>query len=217
MNATCLKTIALCSMLVDHIGTVIFPNIFLFSILGRLAFPIFCFFIAQGFVHTSHIKKYLLKLLGFSFLSEIPFDLALRGKLIDWQAQNVFFTLFLGLCALYLLEQTRERFPLFGLAGITAIAALAQILHTDYGWYGVILIVLFYICRENRLLLCISFLFLNTGFHFWSHSSTQIYAAFSLIPLCFYNGKRGNHPIPYFFYGFYPTHLLLLWGVRQFL
>lgn len=93
MNATCLKTIALCSMLVDHIGTVFFPNIFLFSILGRLAFPIFCFFIAQGFVHTSHIKKYLLKLLGFSFLSEIPFGLALRGKLIDWQAQKRVFHL----------------------------------------------------------------------------------------------------------------------------
>lgn len=216
MNATCLKLIALCSMLIDHVGTIFFPHNPFFSLLGRLAFPIFCFFIAQGFVHTSHLKKYLLKLFVFAFLSEIPFDLALRGKWVDWHAQNVFFTLFLGLCALCLLEHTRQRFALLGLVGIAVIAALAEVLHTDYGWYGIILIVLFYTCRENRPLLWISFFFLNTGFHFWSHSSAQIYAVLSLVPLSLYNGKRGSHPIPYFFYGFYPAHLLLLWGIHQF-
>ena len=217
MNATFLKVIALCSMLIDHIGTVFFPQVLIFSILGRLAFPIFCFFIAQGFAHTSHLKRYGLRLLVFAFLSEIPFDVALKGSWFYWKSQNVFFTLFLGLCALWFLEYTREKFPFLGLIGVAAISSLAQILHTDYGWYGVILIVFFYICRDNKLMLWIVFLLLNTGFHVWAHSAAQVYAAFALIPLSFYNGKRGAHPVPYFFYGFYPAHLLFLFGLKQLL
>ena len=95
-SGTQLKIIALLSMLVDHIGCVLFPKVTAFRIIGRLAFPIFAFLIAEGMVHTSNWKKYFLRLFIFAIISEIPFDFITSGKMIDWSHQNVLFTLLLG-------------------------------------------------------------------------------------------------------------------------
>lgn len=214
MNSTQLKLLGLLSMLIDHIGAVLFPQITVLRILGRLSFPIFCFFVAQGFRHTSNRKKYILRLSLFSVVSEIPFDYALKGQLFDWKAQNVFFTLLTGLCALCLLEKYMDRYPLLGLAGVGALSVSAQLLHMDYGWYGVILIVLFYICEKNNAVLSLSFVLLNTGFSILSYSKTQPYAAAAILPLLLYNGKKGTYSLKYLFYLFYPAHLLVLAALR---
>lgn len=217
MNSTQLKLLALLSMLIDHIGVILFPQLSSLRILGRLSFPIFCFFVAQGFLYTSSRSKYSLRLFLFAVLSEIPFDLAIKGRFLDWNSQNVFFTLLTGLCALFVLEQYLNRYPLAALAGVGILSAAAQFLSMDYGWYGVILIVLFYVCEKNKVVLSLSFVLLNTGFSILSQSSTQPYAASALLPLCFYNGKRGKHPLKYLFYLFYPVHLLALAALRDLL
>ena len=104
MSGFWLKILAMISMLIDHTGMVLFPQMQGLRVLGRLAFPLYCFLLAEGAVHTSNSKRYLGRLLGFALLSEIPFDLACHNTALWMQSQNVFFTLFLGLAACALLE-----------------------------------------------------------------------------------------------------------------
>ena len=97
-----LKLLAMLAMTADHIGAVFFPEIPLLRWIGRLAMPVLCFFIGEGLRHTRSPRRYLLRLTGFALLSELPFDLAFYGG-IEWGHQNVYFTLALGLLALYLI------------------------------------------------------------------------------------------------------------------
>lgn len=209
-----LKLLAMASMLVDHTGMVLFPQMQGLRLIGRLAFPLYCFLMAEGAAHTSNIKKYLGRLLAFAILSEIPYDLACRNTIFYPQAQNVFFTLFLGLLACAVLKQYGRQKPLFGLAGVACTALLAQILRTDYGAFGVLLIVAFFVCRSfpdrGALLLII----LNTGFSLLNHMTLQLTAPLAAVPILLYNGQRGKSVNKLLFYLFYPAHLLSLYLIH---
>ena len=100
--------------------------------IGRPAFPIFCFLLVQGFLHTRDVKKYAIRLGIFALISEIPFDLALHIRPFHWQNQNVFFTLLLGLLAIWFM-QSRGGGLVVRVAGLLAGAGLAELFHTDYG------------------------------------------------------------------------------------
>ena len=76
LNGFVLKCIAMVCMLIDHTGAVLFPQYRILRIIGRIAFPIYCFLLVEGAMHTRDIRKYELRLLGFALVSEIPFDLA---------------------------------------------------------------------------------------------------------------------------------------------
>ena len=91
LDVTVLKLIAVVSMLIDHIGYVFFPSVRLLRIIGRLAMPIYCFCVSEGLIHTSSRKNYLLRVIIFALISELPFDFAFNGgfKLGD---ENVMFT-----------------------------------------------------------------------------------------------------------------------------
>ncbi|MBP5555374.1 MAG: hypothetical protein J6X94_10965 [Lachnospiraceae bacterium] len=254
--------------------------------IGRIAFPIFCFLLVEGFLHTRNVKKYLVRLFIFAFISDVPFDLAFFAK-IGLNHQNVFFTLFLGVSALacidyvrhkdkdsfngfytflgkigvviagvlgalafstcmfsfigYLISQkvpVNEYVPSLAIGFIGGIAAyipvthkwdeerkiklsaslfatlffftLAEVMHTDYGGWGVLAIVAIYAFRNAR----------NNGF-IWGVTALTVMNLFEgvafldLIPVRFYNGKRGRQ-MKYFFYAFYPVHLFLLFLVRYF-
>lgn len=208
-----LKVLAIITMLIDHTGAIFFPQVTLFRIIGRLAFPLFCFFIAEGAVYTSNLKKYLWRLFAFALLSEIPYDLAFKGQLFDPQSQNVFFTLFLGLaavsaCRLYFYER-----PVAVLLFACGCAFLAEWLRTDYGGFGVLLILLFYCARQYKTRGAVTFALLNTGFSLIT-APVQLYAAAAVIPIALYNGKKGKSGFRYFFYAFYPVHLLLLYLIH---
>ena len=99
MSSLVLKITALITMIIDHYGAIFQGNIIIYRIIGRLAFPIYCFLLVEGYTHTSNIKKYASRLIAFAIISEIPFDLAFFGK-IGFEHQNIFFTLFIG-CLLY--------------------------------------------------------------------------------------------------------------------
>ena len=199
-----LKCIAMACMLVDHTGAVLFPQYIQLRMIGRLSFPIYCFLLVEGAVHTKNILRYEIRLLAFALLSELPFDLAFYTR-PDFRHQNVFFTLFLGLLVVGQYQKQREKLN-SGLTFAVAVAcmAAAELLNTDYGAAGIIFILLFYALYERTVLKQAAFVgmnFLLYGF------SVQIYAGFAALPMLLYNGKRGPS-MKYFFYLFYPLHLL---------
>jgi len=202
-----LKWIAMICMLIDHMGAVLFPQYIQMRIIGRLAFPIYCFLLVEGAVHTSDIRKYEKRLLLFAVLSELPFDLAFYGK-VSLGHQNVFFTLLLGLVVIEQYQRKREKLNNV-LIFILAMVA-AEILHTDYGAGGIVLIFCFFVLYQNVFIKQAVFILANSLIY---GIGVQIYAGLAAIPMLLYNGKRGPG-MKYFFYIFYPAHLLILYLIK---
>ena len=204
-----LKCIAIVSMALDHTGAVLYPSQIWLRCLGRIAFPIFCFLIVEGFFHTHDVRRYMGRLGVFALISEIPYDLAFRGVPLEYAHQNVFFTLLIGIGMVVLLERNRER-PVKAVILLLAMW-LAVLIRSDYNFRGVLLIFVFYIFHESRWLAV-------TAGGFWNflyQGVIQKYGVLSVLPLALYNGERGRK-MKYFFYMFYPAHLLLLYGISRF-
>lgn len=204
-----LKWIAILTMAVDHIGAVLYPEMLWMRYIGRIAFPVFCFLLVEGFHHTRNLRKYMIRLLLFALISEIPYDLAFYHTVWYPAKQNVFFTLAIGLGMLWFWNHEKE--PVMK-AGLLIVAMwFAEMLHTDYHGYGVLLIAMFQIVREKKkiwLVLCGLWNFL------WK--SMIQYAGILAIPLiALYNGEKGNG-LKYFFYVFYPLHLIILYLIKCF-
>ncbi|MEE1031690.1 MAG: TraX family protein [Ruminococcus sp.] len=229
LSGSTLKIIAIIAMAIDHFAAsilyhgILLPNAPIsqgttmwtiyqiyqvMRFIGRIAFPIFCFLLVEGFLHTSNRKKYAFRLFLFALLSEFPFDFALQNTFVTWEYQNVYFTLCIGLLTIWLLDYVQEssyRIPLQMLS-IFAGCVLAYLLQTDYDYKGIILIVVLYYFHNNRSMMtlvgCLSL--------FW-----EAPACFAFIPINMYNGKRGLS-LKYFFYLFYPLHLLIYGLVLHF-
>ncbi len=216
MNVFMLKIIALASMIIDHYGAIFQSNIEIYRIIGRIAFPIYCFLLVEGYTHTGNLKKYAIRLLIFGLISEIPFDLAFYGG-IDFSHQNIFFTLFIGLITMYLLDKQDENNG-FGKA-VVAIGAsiLAMVLSVDYNFLGIIYILLFYITKNYPKSKRLPFVAL-TMFLINLITTTRI-QQFSLLALpiiFFYNEKLGpkNKLSQIMFYAVYPLHLLIFYLLK---
>lgn len=220
INGYTLKMIAIITMLIDHIGAFtlgggllyqdyIQSNPILFEILkilytvmrqiGRLAFPIFCFLLVEGFIHTKNVKKYALRLLLFAFISEIPFDLAIGGSFFDFNQQNIFFTLFIGLVVMIIASRVEGKVFL-QLVVFTVGMLAGYVLNVDYSFMGIFLLEILYFFRFHRRSQVLS----GAVSVLWEPA-----AALSFIPIWFYNGERGRS-MKYFFYWFYPVHILIL-------
>lgn len=201
-----LKLLAMLAMTADHIGAVFFPEIPLLRWIGRLAMPVLCFFIGEGLRHTRSPRRYLLRLTGFALLSELPFDLAFYGG-IEWGHQNAYFTLALGLLALWTIQSRGMEGWLLALTAALA----AELLGCDYGMYGVLLILLldrFHRARSEQLAAAA---LLNLAFF---GLQTQTLSLIALPLLWLYNGKRGRDDRR-LFYLYYPAHLCVL-GILRF-
>ena len=186
LSGSSLKIIALISMLIDHTGAVLVLQMIrhlggttsmtleayqafmseyswlvslydIMRLVGRLAFPLFCFLLVEGFLHTRHLSRYIRNLGIFALISEPCFDLALHNCLLEFSSQNVFFTLFLGILTLYGIRQIEERLPnlqntialILKLAVIAVGCLLALWLKTDYDAYGILCISLMSVYAEN--------------------------------------------------------------------
>lgn len=204
LNGTMLKWIAIVTMVIDHVGAILFPEIEILRYIGRIAFPLFAFLLVEGYIHTSNVKKYMGRLLIFALISEIPFDIALYSETFYWGHQNIFWTLLLGVLVLFLVDRLPQRWMGF-LAGV-AIIILAQVVNTDYAAGGVILIFILYFFRKKPLIkfICMAVIF-GLGY-----GSTQLFGLIAILPMLLYNGQRGKYSLKYFFYVFYPCHLLVL-------
>lgn len=193
--------------------------------IGSIAFPLFCFLLVEGFLHTKNLKRYFFLLFIFALISEIPFDLTFFKDEIKvfntfpfyFEYQNVFFTLFLGLLTIWGIRKICEKFSGgFREKGISLLlngtlifttSMLAEKLMCDYGAYGVLLITGLYLTRSNRIYQILTYISL---FFIFEHFLNFPQLIVSLLILL-YNGKRGKLKIKYFGYIFYPAHLTLLY------
>ena len=176
---------------------------------GRMSFPIFAYMIAEGFVHSRDRFKYMLRMAVFACISEVPFDLATRHAVFDMAYQNVLFTYALALCALIIIRKMRRLPLILRLLVMGVFAAGAYYIRSDYGPLGVVFICLMYLLRKDRTAQLV------TGTLLSASESLSYYciSAISFILIRFYNGKRGTIPLKYFFYIFYPAHMLLFYGL----
>lgn len=244
LDGSVLKIIACITMLIDHFAAAILFNVCIkpyapvlphdvwrlyefyriLRYIGRTAFPIFCFFLTEGFVYTRSRKKYALRLLAAGLVSEIPFDLALYGTPFYPEHQNVMFELLLALLMLMSWDAIGST-PFFEkhIRSANATAAVrilcqaaaaagfilaAERLNLDYGWRGLALILLLYLTRTVPLLQLIAGAVFFVPYELWC------FPAFVL--LFFYSRKRGRQH-KYFFYAFYPGHLAILAAIAALL
>ena len=243
ISSSTLKFIAMITMLIDHTAAVLmYPvmiqsdsvyqrlweagpvmydaYIFLRQVIGRMAFPIFCFLLVEGFQRTRNAKRYALRMLGFALLAEVPFDLALNDVWLEFGYQNVMFTLLLGLIVMIICDRLgkMELNRWMILAGQLLVILLGmgagELLRTDYGGYGVLCISILYLFRKNRgkqmIAGTVSFV---AGELVLMGSMSELLAPLGFIPVACYNGKRGLK-LKYLFYFFYPVHLLILYIIR---
>ena len=214
LNGFCLKVIAMVTMLIDHAAIVFLipgETYINLRIIGRIAFPIFCFLLAEGAIYTHSLKKYTARLAVFALLSEIPFNVAIYGSIWYPDSQNVFFTLALSVLVLWFYQWAYQRQQVVLAVPVAAAAmALAEWIHSDYGAMGICMVLLFYFLRDLpwwKYLLIGGFF----GLTWWGSLQISALLAFPLFFL--YNRDRGPAFNKYVFYGFYPVHLLLLWGI----
>lgn len=227
LDGGALKGIAAALMLTDHVGAILLPEVPVLRCVGRLAFPIFAFFIAEGYAHTRDFGRYFRRLAILAVVSEIPFNLE-NGAVFDPARQNVLFTFCLALLTLRGLEALgRERgFGRWAGCGLVLAAGFAagELLRTDYGGWGVVTVALLYLCRDGRyakLWLLLAMAAVNglgmgslTMPVFGGEMPIQIFAVAALPVIWLYNGQAGPKGLRWAFYVFYPAHLLVLEGIR---
>lgn len=216
MNVLILKLIALTSMIIDHYGAIFQGNVELYRIIGRLAFPIYCFLLVEGYFHTKDVKKYAQRLFIFAIISELPFDLAFFNKL-EFTHQNIFFTLFIGLGAMYVLDNKEGKYNFNKSAVFFVAGILAIVFSVDYNIIGIIYILAFYFTRDFPKLKKFSALALIIFItNIVSASATQQFALLALPIIFLYNGKLGpkNKPLQMLFYSAYPLHLLIFYIIK---
>lgn len=232
ISAGTLKLFAVITMLIDHIAAVVVIRMLqadgshemlvtynVMRQIGRIAFPIYCFMLVEGLARTRNKWKYAARLGGFALLSEIPFDLAFHGEVLEFSYQNVFFTLVIGLLTMIVIDEIEtgthgEKSAAWGwplkqiLVLITCAAGmgLAHLLQTDYGLRGVACILVMYFLRKRR------WLELVAGYVAFVVFLREIAALPAFLALAFYRDRKG-FDAKFFFYGFYPVHLLLLYLV----
>lgn len=213
-----LKIIACVTMLLDHIGAVVVPSLGL-RVIGRMAFPIYCFLLAEGACYTRSRKKYGLRLLIGLLLSEIPFDFLFFGEW-TFAHQSVMVTLLLG----FLYAVSMNYLPVTGyrILLIFPFAMAAELLNCDYGGWGVAMIAMFVVTRESRYkwllqIFWLAMLSVMIGGMAIAIGPVripiQLFSLAALVPIWLYDGRKitDNIWIRQGFYLFYPVHLTLLY------
>jgi hypothetical protein len=209
-----LKWIAIITMTVDHVGVVLYPELDVLRFIGRLSFPLFAYLLILGIENTSNIRNYFTRLFLFAIISQVPFSLAINYE--PFQLLNIFFSLSFGLLFIHFFKKGSW------IAFIPLLAFL--ILPLDYYIYGLAVIGSMSILRQNPKFGVISFVLLNALFLVPYNSQFLSIGAIPLIVLhnngilsttketC--EGNRRSLLKKYFFYGYYPIHLTLLYIIK---
>lgn len=250
ITGTTLKFIAVITMLIDHIAAgllatnVLFVNAMNSSdwsrefiiyksmrAIGRMAFPIYCYMLVEGYFHTKNIKKYGARLLAVAVISEVPFDLLFRREIFTFKYNNVLWELLLGLVTIWLIDCLKKKDFSNIVKGVPsatvsylaqiivflASAGISELTNLDYGVAGITCILMMYVYygpdRKNVLKgFSLGVLMLTIA-----SSTLEVFAFLMLIPMYFYKGARGrdSKALRLFFYLFYPAHIIALILIRN--
>lgn len=222
-----LKIIACITMLIDHMGVVLFPKITILRIIGRIAFPIFAFLLAEGCYYTRNKIRHLLVISGFAVVMQVVLFLATR--MTDFSI-FIHFSIAVLLCLVIdLIEKfIKERKVIVSIALILSflISVIMLILidknttyfFSNYGLYGIFVPVVLYIIRKyikhihvfvSIMVICLSMVLM----HFFTVWMYQLYGMIACVFILLYNGKKGKYNLKYLFYIFYPLHLVILYAI----
>lgn len=228
LNYNQLKYIALITMTIDHIGYLLFPKVLVLRIIGRLAFPIYAYFIAQGIRYTSNEWKYLFRMIFFAAITQIAF------YIVKIDFVNVMVTFSLAIIGLMSIRRKQYWLAIF-------VLLPAYYLNSDYSYFGILVVYIFYFFENRRflrfilLMILTTFFILETNLNFNFELISQLYiyrkynydlilrilaeffAWFSL-PLIdmydheqiIYKTKTNKTVNQYFYYIYYPAHLVIL-------
>ena len=217
LSGNALKILAAIFMTIDHIGVILFPRVLILRIIGRLALPIFAFMIAEGCKYTRNKKKYFGMVFGLGSVCQIVYYL-FDGSLYF----SILITFSLSILMIYALQDWKQKkTALSGLvfaASVIAVYLLNQWLTIDYGFWGCMLPVFAALLHgTTRASLPMNTTMLGVGLVFLGVSTDWIQClALMALPLLYaYNGQRGQRNLKYFFYIFYPTHLVVLEGIAM--
>ncbi|MBA4365013.1 MAG: hypothetical protein C0398_03270 [Coprothermobacter sp.] len=206
-----LKLVAIISMTVDHVGAILLPNVGWLRIIGRVAFPLFAYQLAAGYVHTRNLLRYALRLAVWSLIAQPVYMMAFDVR--PWTL-NIFATLLLGLLAIWGWDH-RQWWAVALVLSLAAIQLWLPAVGPDYGLYGVLLCLASFVLFQHRDQLAIGhgLLHMLAGIMFWP---SQVYAVAS-IPFILWPPRLHLHRLPRLFYAYYPAHLALLVLVRHLL
>ena len=226
-NRTFLKYLAVIAMVIDHVGMLFVPLSTvpgcICRVVGRFTAPVMCYFLAEGFVYTSSRKKYGIRLFIFAVISQIPYALMNYDAILKFDF-NMIYTLFMS----FLVLCAYERYPESNLKWLLIGALIGATYIGDWGIFGPLYVLAFYIYRENRKwqIICFSAISLGVvlmdtafclakGYH-WYGELWQL-GLFIFLPVFFcYNGRAGSRAAfhKWFFYIVYPVHMIVLWFIK---
>jgi len=229
----------LCCSLSDNLGV---DNYFIAEAswyITRIAFVIFAYQVAEGMCYTKNRTKYIISMFIFAVVSEIPFDLCFRGTILEFNGQNVMWTLAIGALSIAVIEEFGKK-PLAAILVSLVAMALCTLMKTDYTSLGVITVISFYYFRDNKAkqLIITAVLFAVFDFtsylhsyatigqsvaetlandYFWYLFFLELHALVAFPLFIFYNGRKGKNINKWFFYAFYPGHLLIIYLITTLL
>lgn len=227
LSGSALKFLALLFMTIDHVGYMILQDWIVLRMIGRLAMPIFAYMIAEGCCHTKNKTKYFLTVFGMAVLCQLGYFFALRS--LD---MGIFVTFSMSIVMIFAADRARKnlniRNVLLLCAAICGTFFLCEVLPiflsgtdyaVDYGFWGAMLPVFIYLGKKKwqKLLfaaIALTFISLSLG-HFLNN--IQWLSLLALPILALYDGTRGKHPMKYFFYLYYPLHLIVLFVIGYFI
>ena len=207
-----LKLLAMLTMTLDHIGVQMFPGALWLRIVGRLAFPIYAYMIAEGCAHTRNRRKYLLQMAGLALLCQLVYFFAM-GSLF----QCILVTFTLSILLIYACDTGSRPLTALALLGVAFVTvALPRLLPgtdfaIDYGFFGVLVPVAVYLGKTHREKLL--FMAFTLAALAWSFGGIQWYSLAALLPLALYSGQRGKRRMKWLFYLYYPLHLAAIYGI----
>lgn len=198
-----LKIIAMLTMLIDHTGAILFPGVLWFRIIGRIAFPLFAYLLVVGFKNTRNVNRYLIRLLIFGLISQLPYQYLAPGR------YNVILYFFIALLSLKFYTNKRFYIPVI-------VALLTEYLSISYGFYGIITIYLFYHFYDNRNYISIAFFILNL-IYFTAYNSIIQPLSVMALPFLFVNVNHLDIKMnKYLSYLFYPVHISILLLIKYY-
>lgn len=216
ISSTVLQIIAITSMLLDHIGLYLMPDCFLLRAIGRVAFPLFAFMLAEGFKHTHSRPRYFARMLATALITQVIMYLLDKSAGVEY-SHNVLYTFCFALISLLCAERGG-----FYLVAVPLLALAAGALECDYGTFGVLLIIGFYYAdrffRRNyavRILAYTVVLYaMMASLTYYNGWMVQLFSLFAIVPIAFYSGEKGRRLPRLFGYVFYPAHLLVIYILR---